>query len=184
MLRRSKAKKMRSDARTTACEYRKKSRTKCIHMRDEQRARMRRGWNSCENAIGCENSDACECWERAMSEKMHPYKRRPACQNAKGVKSRENAIGCEDSGVRVQIERKVGENASLCEKSSAPVCEGGEKAVKMWTDVRTAARVNPESEQRQRKCILIKEDRRARMLRRSKAEKMPSYARTVACEYR
>ena len=115
---------------------------------------------------------------------MHPYKRRPARQNGKEVKSRENAIGCEDSGVRIQIERKVGENSSLCEKSSAPECEGGEKAVKMRSDARTAARVNAERGQSQRKCILIKEDRRARMLRRSKEEKMPSDVRTVACEYR
>ena len=70
---------------------------------------------------------------------MHPYKRRPARQNAKEVKSRENAIGCEDSGVLIQIERKARENASLREKSSAPACEGGEKAVKMRSDARTAA---------------------------------------------
>ena len=73
---------------------------------------------------------------------MHPYKRRPARQNAKEVKSREYAIGCDDSGVQIQIERKVGENASLCEKRSALECEGGEKAVKMRSDARTAACVN------------------------------------------
>ena len=56
--------------------------------------------------------------------------------------------------------------------------------MKMRSDGRTAARVNAEREQSQRKCILIKEDRRARMQRRSKAEKMPSDARTAACEYR
>ena len=59
---------------------------------------------------------------------MQLYKRRPARQNAKEVTSRETAMGCEDSGVRIQIERKVRENASLCERSSAPECEGGEKA--------------------------------------------------------
>ena len=82
---------------------------------------------------------------------MHPYKRRPAGQNAKELKSRENAIGCEDSGVRIQIERKVGENASLCEKSSAPDCEVG---VKMRSDARTAACVNTEREQSQRNASL------------------------------
>ena len=92
--------------------------------------------------------------ERAKSEKMQPYKRRPARQNAKEVKSRENAIGCEDSGVRIQIERKVGVNASLCEKSSAPECGGGEKAVKMRSDARTEACVNAKGVKKLWECLL------------------------------
>ena len=60
----------------------------------------------------------------------------------------------------------------------------GAKAGKMRSDGRTAARVNAARVESQRKCVLMKEDRRARMQRRSKAEKMPSDARTAACEYR
>ena len=56
--------------------------------------------------------------------------------------------------------------------------------MKMRSDGRTAARMNAEREKSQRKCILIKADRRARMLRRSKAEKMRSDVRTAAREYR
>ena len=68
---------------------------------------------------------------RAKSETMNPYKRRQTRQNTKEVQSRENAIRCEDSGVRIQLEGKVGENASLCEKSSRPEYQGGEKTMKM-----------------------------------------------------
>ena len=58
------------------------------------------------------------------------------------VKCRENAIRCEESGVRIQMERKVGENAFICEKSSVLECGGCEKAVKMRSDARSAACVN------------------------------------------
>ena len=66
-----------------------------------------------ETAIRCENSGMRECWAKDKSEKLHPYKRRPACNDANQVKSRENAIGCMDSGVWIQTERKVRENAAL-----------------------------------------------------------------------
>ena len=63
-------------------------------------------------------------------------------------------------------------------------CWRGEKAGKTRSDARTAACVNAQRKQSRRNCILIKEDRHARMPRRSKAEKMRSDAWTAACEYR
>ena len=78
---------------------REKSRRKFVLMREEQRVWILRVWNSCENAIGCENSGVCEYWERAKSEMMHPWKTRPVCKNKKKVKRRENLIRCEDSGL-------------------------------------------------------------------------------------
>lgn len=85
--------------------------------------------------------------------------------------------------MQIKIERNVGENAFLCKKSSSPVCKGVVKAVKMLSYTRIAARVNVDSDQRQRKCIL-KNERRARMLMRSKGEKMPLDAWKAVCEYR
>ena len=153
-------------------------------MRGRQCGGMRLGSKSFENAIGYENRGVRECGEKAKSEKLNPFKRRPARQNAKEVKSRENAIGCEDSGAQIQTERKVGENASLCENSGSPECEGGEKSLQMRLVARSAAHVNAKREQSRGKCVLIKEQR-ATMLRRSKVlGKMPSDSRTAACEYR
>ena len=44
--------------------------------------------------------------------------------------------------MRIQIERKVGDNWSICERTSVLECEGGEKHAKMRSDARTAAGVN------------------------------------------
>ena len=54
----------------------------------------------------------------------------------------------------------------------------------MPLDVRTALCLNTMRVQRQIECIFIKEDRRDRLLRWSKAEIIPSDARIVACEYK
>ena len=133
-----------------------------------------------EKAFVSVNSGVWECGDRALAVKMGSYARTAACEIAhesrrSQTRSYDWTAACENPEQERKCDRmrerrcgemmpgwKSWENAIGWENSG--VCECWERA-------------------KSEKCILIKEDRRARMPR-AKAEEMRSDARTAACEYR